>query len=92
MSHKFKLNDVKLGDNTDFQMSIGTLEVETSVEVYKLLIPFYKDILSMISNVFKSDKKTDAEKILDAMGEGAQKWATDYGKKRSEELKKENVN
>ena len=92
MSHKFKLNDVKLGDNTDFQMSIGNLEVETSVEVYKLLIPFYKDILSMISNVFKSDKKTDAEKILDAMGEGAQKWATDYGKKRSEELKKENVN
>ena len=92
MSHKFKLNDVKLGDNTDFQMTIGNLEVETSVEVYKLLIPFYKDILSMISNVFKSDKKTDAEKILDAMGEGAQKWATDYGKKRSEELKKENVN
>ena len=92
MAHKFKLNDVKLGDNTDFQMTIGNLEVETSVEVYKILIPFYKDILSMISNIFKDDNKTDVEKALDAMGKGAQKWADNYGKKRSEELKKENVN
>ena len=96
MSHKFKLNDVKLGDNTDFQMTIGNLEIETSVEVYKILIPFYKDILSMLSNVFKDDKKvpkkTDVERMLDAMGEGAQEWATNYGKKRSEERKKQTAN
>lgn len=42
MSYKFKLNDVKLGDNSDFQMTIGNLEIETSAEVYKILVPFYE--------------------------------------------------
>ena len=47
-------------------------------------------------DVFKDDKKvpkkTHVEQMLDAMGEGAQEWATNYGKKRSEERKKQTAN
>ena len=56
MSYKFKLEDVNLGDDSQFKMSIGDLEVETSAEVYKILVPFYEKILSAVFNVFKAEQ------------------------------------
>ena len=65
MSYKFKLKDVNLGDDSQFKMSIGNLEVETSAEVYKILVPFYEKILASVINVFKADQAKDAIDPLD---------------------------
>ena len=86
MSYKFKLNDVKLGDNSDFQMTIGNLEVETSAEVYKILVPFYEKILSAVLNIFKAEQTKDTTDPLDFFeGLGAKVY-------RSKKPKKESVN
>ena len=65
MSYKFKLKDVNLGDDSQFKMSIGDLEVETSAEVYKILVPFYEKILAAVINVFKAEQGKDASEPVD---------------------------